>query len=168
MRPGARVAAAIDILDQIAEGDLPTEQALTRWARGSRFAGSKDRAAIRDYVFDVARQYRLAAHYGQGETGRALMIGLLHIQSIPHDELFNGDGHAPAPLTEVERSFPDAPTDEGILWNLPDWLCGTCPTGCCPPFATVWGTRRHRPRAPCKTARPLPCASTPPEPLWPR
>jgi len=102
MRPGARVAAAIDILDQIAEGDLPTEQALTRWARGSRFAGSKDRAAIRDYVFDVARQYRLAAHYGQGETGRAL------------------------------------------------------------------GTRRHRPRAPCKTARPLPCASTPPEPLWPR
>lgn len=38
MTPQARVAAAIDILDQIAAG-LPAEQALLRWSRGSRFAG---------------------------------------------------------------------------------------------------------------------------------
>ena len=51
MTPGARVAAAIEILDMIGDGQ-PAEQVLTRWGRGNRFAGSKDRAAIRDYVFE--------------------------------------------------------------------------------------------------------------------
>ncbi len=41
MTPGARVAAAIEILDVIAAG-AAAEQALTRWA------GSKDRAPSRD------------------------------------------------------------------------------------------------------------------------
>ena len=50
MTPGARVSAAIEVLDAIA-GGLAAEQALTRWARQSRFAGSKDRAAVRDHVF---------------------------------------------------------------------------------------------------------------------
>ena len=54
MTPGARVAAAIEILHDMTDG-LAAEQALTRWARRSRFAGSKDRAAIRDHVFDVSR-----------------------------------------------------------------------------------------------------------------
>ncbi|MEO0503389.1 MAG: RsmB/NOP family class I SAM-dependent RNA methyltransferase, partial [Pseudomonadota bacterium] len=52
MTPGARVAAAIEILDQVGAG-TPVEQALTRWARGSRYAGSKDRAAVRDHVYDT-------------------------------------------------------------------------------------------------------------------
>ncbi len=47
MTPGARVAAAIEILDKISAG-VAAEQALTAWARGSRYAGSKDRAAVRD------------------------------------------------------------------------------------------------------------------------
>ena len=63
MTPGARISAAIEILNTIADG-VPAEQALTRWARGSRYAGSKDRAAVRDHVFDVLRQRRLAAHLG--------------------------------------------------------------------------------------------------------
>ena len=54
MTPGARVSAAIEILNTMADG-VPAEQALTRWARGSRYAGSKDRAAVRDHVFDVLR-----------------------------------------------------------------------------------------------------------------
>ena len=75
MTPGARVAAAIEVLDAMA-GGLAAEQALTRWARASRFAGSKDRAAVRDHVFDLLRRRRSAAHRGGGESGRALMIGL--------------------------------------------------------------------------------------------
>ena len=45
MTPGARVAAAIEILDMIHDGQA-VEKSLTAWARRSRFAGSKDRAAI--------------------------------------------------------------------------------------------------------------------------
>jgi len=44
--PAARVAAAIEILDLILDGSSP-EKALTGWGRSHRFAGSKDRAAIR-------------------------------------------------------------------------------------------------------------------------
>ena len=50
MTPGARVAAMIQILGSVLEG-IPTEKALTNWGRSNRFAGSKDRAAIRDFVF---------------------------------------------------------------------------------------------------------------------
>jgi 16S rRNA (cytosine967-C5)-methyltransferase len=120
MTPGARVAAAIEILNTMFDG-LPAEQALTRWGRGNRFAGSKDRAAIRDHVFDVLRQRRTAAHLGGGQTGRALMIGLLRAQDADLDSLFNGVGHAPQPLTDAEHE-PSAEADEATLWNLPDWI----------------------------------------------
>ena len=52
MTPGARIAAQIDILEAILAG-VPTEKALTNWARGNRFAGSKDRAAVRYLVFQA-------------------------------------------------------------------------------------------------------------------
>ena len=121
MTPGARVSAAIEILNAMGEG-LPAEQAMTRWARSSRFAGSKDRAAVRDYVFDVLRQRRTAAHFGGGETGRALMIGLLRAQGADLEALFTGEGHAPQPLADAEQTVPDAPTDAATLWSLPDWI----------------------------------------------
>lgn len=121
MTPGARVAAAIEVLGDIADG-LAAEQALTRWARKRRFAGSKDRAAIRDHVFDVMRNRAVAAHYGRADTPRALMIGLLHAQSARLDALFDGAGYAPSPLTDAEMDFPDKPTDKATIFNLPEWL----------------------------------------------
>lgn len=121
MTPGARISAAIEILDSMRDG-LAAEQALTRWARSSRFAGSKDRAAVRDHVFDVLRQRRSAAHFGGGETGRALMIGLLRMQEQDLALLFNGEGHAPAALTDDERRTPELPAEKGVAWDLPDWL----------------------------------------------
>ena len=121
MTPGARVAAAIEILQDMHDG-LAAEQALTRWARRSRFAGSKDRAAIRDHVFDVMRCKRTAAFFGRRENPRALMVGLLHAQGAELDTLFSGIGHAPAPLAPEETEFPAPSEDKATLWNLPDWL----------------------------------------------
>ncbi len=121
MTPGARISAAIEVLDDMG-GGMAAEQALTRWARRSRFAGSKDRAAVRDHVFDVLRCRRTAAYLGGGTTGRALMIGLLRHQTIDPVPLFDGAGHAPAPLEEAERTAPAPPGDTATVWNLPDWL----------------------------------------------
>ena len=120
MTPAARVAAAIAVLDEVQSG-AAAEQALTRWARASRFAGSKDRAAVRDHVFDVLRIFRMAAHLGGGSNGRALMIGLLRHQGHDPAEFFTGIGHAPEALNAVELSFkaPQAPL--AVQWNLPDW-----------------------------------------------
>ena len=121
MTPGARVAAAIEILDDMAAG-LAAEQALTRWARRSRFAGSKDRAAIRDHVFDVLRCRNSAQHAGQDDTGRALMIGLCRIQGIDPATVFSGVGHAPQGLSDQEAQVPPAAPDPQVHWNLPGWL----------------------------------------------
>ena len=121
MTPAARVAAAIEILDMIGDG-LPAEQVLTRWGRGNRFAGSKDRAAIRDYVFDVMRIRRSAAWHGRAATGRGLMIGLLRTQGIDPATLFTGEGHAPAPLMDYETALPEGEIPQQEAWNLPDWL----------------------------------------------
>ncbi len=121
MTPGARVAAAIEILGDMQEG-LAAEQALTRWARRSRFAGSKDRAAIRDYVFDVLRRKRTASHYGGGQSPRALMLGALREQGADLDALFSGEGHAPVPLSQSEQQIPAPPQDRATRMNLPDWL----------------------------------------------
>ena len=121
MTPGARVAAAIEILDAIANG-AAAEAALTRWARASRFAGSKDRSAIRDYVFDVLRNWRSDAVCGGSASGRGRMIGRLRAMGLAPNDFFTGEGHAPNPLNLEELAAGAAPSMTGDIWNLPDWL----------------------------------------------
>jgi 16S rRNA (cytosine967-C5)-methyltransferase len=126
MTPAARIAAAIEILDTVLAG-AAAEQALTRWARGSRFAGSRDRAAIRDHVFDALRCLRSFTAFGGGArpTGRALMIGLLRAAGSDPAEIFSGDGYGPSALTAGERTFtPPALADlaRGVARDCPDWL----------------------------------------------
>ncbi len=121
MTPGARIAAAIDILDAVVAGQ-PAEHALTRWARGSRFAGSGDRAAIRDLVYDALRHWRSDAVRGGGATGRARMIGRLRAQGEDVHAVFTGIGHAPVPLSEAEVAGGTVPEALGDHWDLSDWL----------------------------------------------
>ena len=75
MTPAARVSAAIEILDRILAGEAP-EPALTNWGRAHRFAGSGDRHAIRDHVFDALRRRASWAALGGASTGRGLMLGV--------------------------------------------------------------------------------------------
>lgn len=128
MTPGARAAAAILILDAVLAGEA-AERALTRWARASRFAGSGDRAAVRDLVFDALRCRRShLALSGQGaETGRALVLGGRIAAGQAPEAVFSGEGHAPAPLDAPERAalagapaWADLPDAQRL--DIPDWL----------------------------------------------
>lgn len=121
MTPAARIAAAIEILDEITGGQA-AEQALTRWARRSRFAGSKDRAAVRDHVFEALRHWRSDAARGGGRTGRARMIGRLRAVGADLEALFSGEGHGPAPLTAMEQDAGREPEAGAEALDLPDWL----------------------------------------------
>jgi 16S rRNA (cytosine967-C5)-methyltransferase len=114
--PGARAAAAIAVLDRVLAGE-PVEKALTNWGRASRFAGSGDRAAVRDIVFDALRRKRSAAARGGGMTGRGLVLGLM--REAGQEALFSGEGHAPAPPTAAEAGRPP---EAGEALDLPDWL----------------------------------------------
>lgn len=109
----------------IVEGDS-AERVLTRWGRENRYAGSKDRAAIRDLVYDVLRRRRSAlwCSGAQAETGRALISGLL-LQTDPQAlEQFTGEAHAPAPLSDTERgafrALNDAPAS--VRGDYPEFL----------------------------------------------
>lgn len=123
MTPEARIAAAITILDAVLDGQA-AEQALTRWARGSRFAGSRDRAAVRDHVYDALRCRRSFAALGGAETGRGLMIGLLRAGAVAPESLFTGKGYGPEPLTTDEGAPPPDLTalPRGVRLDCPDWL----------------------------------------------
>jgi 16S rRNA (cytosine967-C5)-methyltransferase len=120
MTPAARFAATIDILDRIQTG-IAAEKALTGWARQSRFAGSKDRAAVRDHVFDALRCKRSLAIRGGGETGRAIVLGMLRERGIDPDTVFTGEGYAPVCLTTDEQDQGEAPQGNAAL-DCPDWL----------------------------------------------
>jgi len=120
MTPAARAAAANAILDQILEGQ-PAEAALIRWARASRFAGSGDRAAVRDLVFDNLRRLRSRAAMGGAMSGRGLMLGLCQEEGIDPASLFTGEKFAPSLLVETELQAGRQPSSDEVL-DLPDWL----------------------------------------------
>ncbi|WP_114964418.1 RsmB/NOP family class I SAM-dependent RNA methyltransferase [Alkalilacustris brevis] len=145
MTPAARLQAAIEVLDRITAG-APTEQALLNWARSSRFAGSKDRAAVRDHVFDVLRCWRSCAALGGGESGRALIIGALRAAGQDVAEQFSGARHAPPPLTSQEAALlahqPDLP--ENVALDCPDWLAPRLRAALGARFAPVMEALRHR------------------------
>ncbi len=121
MTPAARVAAACEVLDQILDG-MPAEKALTGWARRSRFAGSGDRAALRDLVFDALRRKRSLAAMGGALTGRGLMIGLVRAEGGDVEALFTGQGHAPEPLSDDEQAAGRKPEPGAEASDMPDWL----------------------------------------------
>lgn len=120
MTPGARASAAIAVLDRVLAGTA-VEQALTGWARGARYAGSTDRAEVRDIVFQCLRCRVSYAALGGGLTGRGLVLGF--VRSLPAEEaaaVFAGGPHDPAP--------PDSVTEAGHApvgveaFDIPDWL----------------------------------------------
>ena len=121
MTPAARLQAAIEILDRIVAG-TPAEKALTTWARNSRYAGSKDRAAVRDHVFTAIRCRRSHAALGGGDTGRGLILGAFYERGEVPVDLFTGERYAPDVLTETERSLPSPDWNDATRLDMPDWL----------------------------------------------
>ncbi|MFZ5743310.1 MAG: RsmB/NOP family class I SAM-dependent RNA methyltransferase [Pseudomonadota bacterium] len=100
MTPGARVQAAIEILDLViaaarANG-APADRIVGEWFRTRRFAGSKDRRAVRDLVYAAIR-----ACGPVPISGRAAMLRLAR-DDPSLTVLFDGQGHAPAPIAAEE------------------------------------------------------------------
>ena len=100
MTPGARVQSAIEILDRVISAALeqgpPADRILAEWFRSHRFAGSKDRRAIRDLVFGAIR-----ACGPVPQTGRAAMLRLAQVKPAIAP-LFDGSQYGPAPMEEGE------------------------------------------------------------------
>ena len=119
MTPGARVSAAIEVLDDYLLGK-PVDKVLLNWFRANRFAGSKDRLAIRDLVFNCLR-YKLSSHWpfqqaGFPIGGRVLLLGMLSDSDQCLEKFFDGKRYSPKTLSKLERvitkNFGEAQIDD--------------------------------------------------------
>lgn len=112
MTPAARVQAAIELLDAVigaAQGQgAPADRLVAEYFRTRRYAGSKDRRAIRELVYDAIR-----ACGPVPANGRSAML-LLAERDPALAGLFDGSPHGPAPVTAG-----DSAARGGIA---PEWL----------------------------------------------
>lgn len=130
MKLGGRAQAAIDILADMERRKRPVSEALKSWGLDHRFAGSGDRAAIGNLVYDVQRRKASTAWLMDSDKNRRLVLGtLLRDWGYTPDSLnqaFAEDRFAPDPLTpeEVERfsgrRLSDAP--DQVKADVPEWL----------------------------------------------
>jgi 16S rRNA (cytosine967-C5)-methyltransferase len=139
MRLGGRLAAAIEVLDDIARRHRPVADALKDWGLSHRFAGSGDRAAIGNIVYDALRRKRSAGWLLDADTPRALGFGALLLEWNQTPEGLNvvldGDKFAPQPLSEDE--LRTAGTRR--LADAPDEVRADCPAWCAPLLADAFG-----------------------------
>src|SRR6202051_924767 len=110
MQPGARVQAAIEILNEIVERGRAASVALADWGSAHRFAGSSDRAWMGNLVYDCLRRKQSLSFSMHSETARAVALGALrHCWGFTSAEiaiLCSGEGFGPSALTpEEEKSL---------------------------------------------------------------
>jgi len=122
-----RLAAAIEVLDDITNRHRPASTALRDWGRAHRFAGSGDRAAIGNIVFDALRNKASLSWAMGSDDARALGLGVLgFVWGENVDALCDGSKFSPAALSEEERKClaeysPDAAPD-WVKGNYPEWM----------------------------------------------
>jgi 16S rRNA (cytosine967-C5)-methyltransferase len=110
MTPAARLQAAIEIVDEVVAaaeaGGAAADTLIARYFKTRRYAGSKDRRAVRDLAYAAIRR--------AGErpaSGRAAMVGLA--QDRPEiAALFDGSHNYPAPIGDE----PAAPAGIAPAW----------------------------------------------------
>ena len=112
MTPSARTQAAIEVLDEVIasarDDGPPADTIVQRYFKTRRYAGSKDRRAVRELVYRAIRR--------SGErpaSGRAAMLGLAEDDQ---EIAFDAAGHGAAPRGPDELGSPSS--------TLPAWIEG--------------------------------------------
>ncbi|MAB12519.1 RsmB/NOP family class I SAM-dependent RNA methyltransferase [Parvibaculum sp.] len=136
MTPGARLSAAIDILVDIFRSETPADRIFENGARASRYAGSKDHAAVSAIVYGVLRHKAELEHAlgapAHEATPRLMAAGWLTLRAGEEADavlaLMTGEKYAPEPASEEEAAaltaaaLPGPEAAPHIRLNYPDWL----------------------------------------------
>jgi len=164
LTPGARLAAAIDILSAIDTGNHPADDVAADYFRRRRYIGAKDRARIADHVYGVLRHRAALDWWVQkqraeiGARGR-LLAALVLIEGWRPEAIASscdGDRFRAAPLTSTEERLlralvgrtlhhPEMP--RALANDLPDWLA--------PYLERVFGNGLEREMAALNAAAPI-------------
>ncbi|MDX2264889.1 MAG: RsmB/NOP family class I SAM-dependent RNA methyltransferase [Hyphomicrobiales bacterium] len=139
MKLAGRALAACEILADMDARHRPAPQALADWGREHRFAGSGDRAAIGNLVYDALRRRASLAWIMLDDAPPALVAAALkHVWGMEAEAvaaLFDGSAHAPAPLSDAQRARLNA----GSLEGAPDWVLGDYPEWLQPSMTAAFG-----------------------------
>jgi 16S rRNA (cytosine967-C5)-methyltransferase len=141
MRPAAHIRSAVDVYTEIVARHRPAATALSDWGKAHRFAGSGDRSAIGNLVYDALRRARSLGAQMQSDTPRAIVLAAApRALGLTIDDVAAGaDGgpHTLSPLTDAEkaglaRTLP-AGAAADVAGDFPAWLA--------PSYARVFGDR---------------------------
>ena len=116
MTPGARLQAAIELLDRIVaaarDQGAAADTVIARYFAERRYAGSKDRRAVRELVYAAIRLLG-----ERPENGRQAVVALAR-----HDPeiaaMFDGSPHAPPPIEPGEPAAADGIAPAWLLERL--------------------------------------------------
>ena len=141
MTPGARVAATIELLDEVvSRSDRPADLIANAFFRSRRFIGGGDRRAVSDRVWGILRRYGQLVWWLDGtrhpdRSARALAAAdLLLVEGLTLRDLqamFDGGRYRPPPLDEAEAralrqmeghslSHPGQP--DWVRLNVQEWV----------------------------------------------
>ncbi len=131
MRLGGRVQAAIEVLEDMQARWRPASEALKDWGTSHRFAGSGDRSAIGNLVYDTLRKQTSSAWLMEDDSAASTVFLTLQKQwGVGIDQMreaFADDKFAPEIpearlLAAKERDFAFA--DAHVEADVPEWCAG--------------------------------------------
>lgn len=149
MTPAARIAAVIEILDEIIHQPKPADTIMSAYFRARKFIGSKDRTAIASQSYRSLRRYlRLEFHIKNSQaklTARNLVLVELFLaeqQSIDDiARIFSGQQYAPARLTSGEIAWLEKLGTAFEPPAMPISVRLECPDAYAEKFVEVFGDR---------------------------
>jgi 16S rRNA (cytosine967-C5)-methyltransferase len=167
MTPGARIAAAIDILAAIDAGGRPADDIAADYFRRRRYIGAKDRVQVAAYVYAVLRHRAVIdwwiARASKDEIApdarsRVVAALLLIDKWLPEEvaSSFDGGRFRPAALSPAEqrltralagRTLTHQEMPRAVACDLPGWLE--------PYLAAVFGRRLEDEMAALNAPAPL-------------
>ncbi len=139
MKDAGRLSAAIEVLSDVEVNHRPLQDSLKDWGRSHRFAGSGDRVAIGNLVFDAMRRRSSLGWIMDDSSARAVVLATYAVMwgqgGERLQEVMTDDKHAPAPLTESEITRLAAPNDA----EAPEWVRADVPQWLWPYFTKTFG-----------------------------
>ncbi|MFT5572767.1 MAG: 16S rRNA (cytosine967-C5)-methyltransferase [Cryomorphaceae bacterium] len=132
MKPAAQLQASIELLDELAAHRYPADRTMAQYFKQRRYIGSKDKAAISEYLYTVLRN-RLSFEYlldraDLGIHSRMLAALMKKIDGEDLREYFDGDKYCPVRLRpEQLEAFESLDTDLStapvhVRLNVPQWI----------------------------------------------
>jgi 16S rRNA (cytosine967-C5)-methyltransferase len=143
MRPGGRASAAIEVLNDIMGRYRPAAEALKDWGKSHRFAGTSDRAAIGNLVYDALRRRASLSHAMGNAASRALVLAVLRWRwgmSVEAIAELCDEPYGPGALSDEERARLEGPRDG----EAPPWVKGDYPEWLDPSFARAFAEERSQ------------------------